>query len=79
MLSIVFGLIAICLGLWGLSNYWWYIVDVFVGILPLFLIFGGFIAVLAGIRNTGLTAKMKDNNVNKTEARQADEADEVGT
>ncbi|MBF0538500.1 MAG: hypothetical protein HQL03_09645 [Nitrospirae bacterium] len=66
MLSIVFGLIAICLGLWGLSNYWWYIVDVFVGILPLFLIFGGFIAVLAGIRNTGLTAKMKDNNVNKT-------------
>ncbi|KJU82741.1 magnetosome protein MamI [Candidatus Magnetobacterium bavaricum] len=79
MLSIVFGLIAICLGLWGLSNYWWYIVDVFVGILPLFLIFGGFIAVLAGIRNTGLTAKMKDSNVNKTEARQADEADEVGT
>ncbi|MBF0337250.1 MAG: hypothetical protein HQL05_05410 [Nitrospirae bacterium] len=79
MLSIVFGLIAICLGLWGLSNYWWYIVDVFVGILPLFLIFGGFIAVLAGIRNTGLTAKMKDNNVNKTEAHEADEADETNT
>ncbi|MBF0607168.1 MAG: hypothetical protein SFH39_13135 [Candidatus Magnetobacterium sp. LHC-1] len=79
MLSIVFGLIAICLGLWGLSNYWWYIVDVFVGILPLFLIFGGFIAVLAGIRNTGLTAKMKDNNVNKTEAYEAEEADETNT
>ncbi|MBF0343183.1 MAG: hypothetical protein HQL06_03040 [Nitrospirae bacterium] len=73
MLSIVFGLIAICLGLWGLSNYWWYIVDVFVGILPLFLIFGGFIAVLAGIRNTGLTAKMKDSNVNKTDDHETNE------
>ncbi|HIJ59244.1 MAG TPA: hypothetical protein HPP56_01305 [Nitrospirae bacterium] len=58
MTSIVFGLIAMCLGLWGLVTYWWYIVDVFVAIIPLVLLFGGFIALMAGIKKTGLKAKM---------------------
>ncbi|MCX8068903.1 MAG: hypothetical protein N2738_00185 [Thermodesulfovibrionales bacterium] len=66
MTSIVFGLIAMCLGLWGLVTYWWYVVDVFVAVLPLVLLFGGFIALMAGIKKTGLRAKMNlhgDKNV----------------
>lgn len=62
MLSIVFGLIAIFLGIWGLINYWWYIVDFLIALLPLILIFSGSVAVLAGIRNTGLKAKIKEGN-----------------
>ena len=58
MFSIVCGLIAICMGLWGLVSYWWYVVDVMLAILPIILLFGGFIALMAGIKKTGIRAKM---------------------
>ncbi len=70
MLSIVFGLIAICLGIWGLVTYWWYVVEVFIALLPLFLIFSGAIAVLAGIKNTGLKMNLTDWNTKKEEPKQ---------
>ena len=54
MSSIVFGLIAMCIGLWGVVSYWWYVVDVFLAILPIVLLFGGFIALMAGIKKTGI-------------------------
>lgn len=62
MFSIVFGLIAICLGLYGIVTYWWYVVDVLAAVLPLFLLFGGFVALMAGIKNTGLRAKVREGN-----------------
>ena len=62
MSSIVFGLIAICIGLWGMVSYWWYVVDVFLAILPVILLFGGFIALMAGIKKTGLKAKLNVNS-----------------
>ena len=66
MSSIVFGLIAMCIGLWGIVSYWWYVVDVFLAILPLVLLFGGFIALMAGIKKTGLSAKLTKGNSRKT-------------
>ena len=59
MLSIVFGLIALSLGFWGMVKYWWYMVDVLIAILPLVLIFGGAIALMAGIKNTGMRTSFK--------------------
>jgi vacuolar-type H+-ATPase subunit I/STV1 len=59
MLSIVFGLIALSLGFWGMVKYWWYMVDVLIALLPLLLIFGGAIALLAGIKNTGMRTSFK--------------------
>ena len=59
MLSIVFGLIALSLGFWGMVKYWWYMVDVMIAMLPLLLIFGGAVALLAGIRNTGMRTSFK--------------------
>ncbi len=59
MLSIVFGLIALSLGFWGMVKYWWYMVDVLIALLPLLLIFGGAIALLAGIKNTGMRSSFK--------------------
>ena len=67
MLNIVFGLIAICLGIWGLFNYWWYVLDVFIASLPVVLIFGGIVALLAGIKNTGLRAKIREGKAQNTD------------
>jgi hypothetical protein len=69
MINIVFGLVAICLGVWGLVTYWWYIVDVIIAIFPVVLLLFGLIALLAGIKNTGLKAilKGKDNKSGATE------------
>jgi vacuolar-type H+-ATPase subunit I/STV1 len=69
MLSIVFGLIALSLGFWGLIKYWWYMVDVLIAILPLLLIGGGAIALLAGIKNTGIRTSFK---VKKNTAEEAE-------
>jgi hypothetical protein len=62
MTNIVFALIAICLGIWGLITYWWYTVDVIIAIFPLALLFVGIIALLAGIKNTGLKANLIRGN-----------------
>lgn len=59
MLSIVFGLIALSLGFWGMLKFWWYMVDVLIAMLPMLLIFGGAIALMAGIRNTGIRTSFK--------------------
>ncbi|MEI7635818.1 MAG: hypothetical protein WCJ37_00805 [Syntrophus sp. (in: bacteria)] len=62
MINIVFALVAICLGIWGLVTYWWYTVDVIIAIFPLVLIFVGIIALLAGLKNTGLKANLMRGN-----------------
>jgi len=62
MTHAVFGLIAICLGIWGLVTYWWYTVDIIIAIFPLMLLFVGIIAVLAGMKNTGLKANLMRGN-----------------
>ncbi|MGA2332043.1 MAG: hypothetical protein ABSG75_09805 [Syntrophales bacterium] len=62
MINIVFGLVAICLGIWGLVNYWWYTVDIIIAIFPLVLLFVGIIALLAGLKNTGLKANLAEGN-----------------
>ncbi len=69
MLSIVFGLIALSLGFWGLVKYWWYMVDVLIAMMPLLLIIGGAVALMAGIRNTGMRTsfKINKNTVEETE------------
>jgi vacuolar-type H+-ATPase subunit I/STV1 len=59
MFSIVFGLIALCLGFWGIIRYWWYMADVLIAILPLVLVVSGAIALMAGIRNTGMRTSFK--------------------
>lgn len=49
MANIIFGLVALALGLWGLSVWWWSVVEMLRGIVPLLLIILGFIALGAGI------------------------------
>jgi vacuolar-type H+-ATPase subunit I/STV1 len=69
MINIVFGLVALCLGIWGLVTYWWYSVDVIIAIFPVVLLIFGIVALLAGVKNTGLRATLKgtDNKPGATE------------
>jgi hypothetical protein len=62
MTNIVFALVAICVGIWGLITYWWYTVDVIIAIFPLVLLLVGIIALLAGLKNTGLKANLMRGN-----------------
>jgi len=50
MASIVIGIISIALGVWGFSVWWWSVAEFFRGVLPVFLVAGGIIALSAGIR-----------------------------
>ncbi|MBF0423775.1 MAG: hypothetical protein HQL73_12380 [Magnetococcales bacterium] len=49
MANIIFGLVALALGLWGLSVWWWSVVEMLRGTVPLLLIVLGFVALGAGI------------------------------
>lgn len=49
MASIIFGLAALSLGLWGLSAWWWSVTEVLRGLVPIVLIMIGPIALGAGI------------------------------
>ncbi|MGN7612219.1 magnetosome protein MamI [Magnetococcales bacterium HHB-1] len=48
---IVFGLIAVALGLWGLSVWWWSVVEALRGIIPILLTLIGLVALGAGVTN----------------------------
>ncbi|MBF0195666.1 MAG: hypothetical protein HQL71_13975 [Magnetococcales bacterium] len=54
MANIIFGLVALALGLWGASVWWWSIVEILRGIVPIVLILLGLVALGAGV------TKMRD-------------------
>ncbi|GAB0057866.1 Magnetosome protein MamI [Candidatus Magnetaquicoccaceae bacterium FCR-1] len=49
MPKIVFGLIAIALGLWGVSTWWWSIVELLRGLVPMALLILGVVSLGAGV------------------------------
>jgi hypothetical protein len=77
MTNIVVGLVAICLGIWGLVNYWWYTVDVIIAIFPLVLLIFGLIALLAGLKNTGIKATLSGGNKKQEDTEQTTKTKDV--
>ncbi|MBF0447320.1 MAG: hypothetical protein HQL67_03880 [Magnetococcales bacterium] len=49
MANIIFGLVSLALGLWGVSVWWWSIVELLRGLVPLSLILLGLVAIGAGV------------------------------
>ncbi|MBF0416674.1 MAG: hypothetical protein HQL86_00285 [Magnetococcales bacterium] len=49
MPKIVFGLIAMALGLWGVSTWWWSIVELLRGLVPMALLILGIVSLGAGV------------------------------
>ena len=51
MKHIIIGLIAITLGLWGIVVNWYQFVDLLWVLIPMLVLIGGIVALLAGISN----------------------------
>lgn len=70
MTNMIVGLVAIGLGIWGLVTYRWYTVDVIIALFPLVLLLFGLVALLAGIKNTGIRATLTGGNKKQIYAEQ---------
>ncbi len=49
MPSIITGLLALSLGLWGMSLWWYSVAELLRGVVPLLLVFVGILALMAGV------------------------------
>ncbi len=49
MKHIIFGLLAIALGVWGIVRNWWAFVDLLNVVIPILLVLVGVVALAAGI------------------------------
>lgn len=63
MKHIIIGLVGIILGLWGIALNWYQFVDLLWVLVPMAVLFGGIIALLAGISNfsKGSRSEVKAN------------------
>ena len=64
MKNIIIGLVALVLGIWGLSTFRWYMVDILIGVFPIMLLILGVVALLAGIKITGMAENLPKSNRN---------------
>lgn len=48
-ISVIGGVVAVLLGVWGIIGWWGYFIKVLQGTVPAMLIFGGLIAVFLGV------------------------------
>ena len=49
MKHIIFGFVAIALGVWGIARNWWAFLDLFNVVIPILLVLVGAVALAAGI------------------------------
>ncbi|MBF0326867.1 MAG: hypothetical protein HQL38_05485 [Alphaproteobacteria bacterium] len=50
MPSVIAGLLALALGLWGLTAWWWSVTEFLRGAMPIALILFGVVALAAGVQ-----------------------------
>jgi hypothetical protein len=61
MMAIIFGLIFMVLGIWGVVAWWPYFINIMKGLFPMMFTVGGLIAIIAGV------AGIKDTSEEKIE------------
>ena len=49
MPTVIIALLAIAFGLWGLTVWWWSVVEVLRGVIPIVLLLVGMVALAAGV------------------------------
>ena len=60
MPSVIFGLLALALGLWGLTAWWWSVTEFLRGAVPVALIGLGLVALAAGVQAVRTPRSAKD-------------------
>ncbi len=50
MPSIISGVLALGMGIWAMSEYWWSFAELMRGLVPLLLVVGGMVALTAGVK-----------------------------
>ena len=60
---IMFGLLCVSVGLLGLSAWWWSVVELLRGILPLVLIFIGVLALASGVSGFRKDGRVSDESL----------------
>lgn len=71
MLAVILGLIFMALGLWGLIAWWGSFILVLKGLVPVLILFGGFIAVVAGVTS------IRDSMESRSSGRETEEKKEI--
>lgn len=46
---VIFGLLAISLGLWGMAAWWWSVTEILRGLVPIILLILGILSIAAGL------------------------------
>ena len=59
----MFGLFCVAVGLLGLSAWWWSVVELLRGVLPLVLIFVGVLALASGVSGFRAGGKVSDESL----------------
>lgn len=49
MYVVIFGLLAISLGLWGMAVWWWSVAELLRGVTPIVLVLLGIVSLAAGV------------------------------
>ncbi len=62
MPTIITGLLAVAFGLWGLTAWWWSVVELMRGLLPVLLLGVGLIALAAGVSKVQEEGDRKDED-----------------
>lgn len=60
---VIFGLLAISLGLWGMSVWWWSVAELLRGLVPIVLVFLGVVALAAGVSRLRQDDETKDEDL----------------
>ena len=64
MPQIIAGLLAVALGLWGISVWWYSVEELLRGLVPLILVLFGIIALMAGVsRNSSVQSEASDKEL----------------
>ena len=63
MPAVIIGLLAISFGLWGLTVWWWSVVEVLRGLVPILLVGLGLVALAAGVTQVRREQVVKDEEI----------------
>jgi uncharacterized membrane protein len=63
MPAVIIGLLAIAFGLWGMTVWWWSVAELLRGLVPVFLVLLGVVALAAGVSKVRQEKEVKDEDM----------------